>query len=101
MPESAFGKFVEFESILVHLATNFQNIIFDHLPEGLRSAMYSYLDKNSTSERKSDMTDEQFYYKTRKNAIGPYKKDTWELPEDKKQRLHLHWKSNSENCLFI
>jgi fructose/tagatose bisphosphate aldolase len=87
LPESAFGKFVESEAIEVHLATNFQNIIFDRLPEGLRSAMYSYLDKNSATERKSEMTDEQFYYKTRKNAIGPFKKDTWELPEDKKAEI--------------
>ena len=39
LPENAFGKFVESEAIEVHLATNFQNIIFDHLPEGLRTEM--------------------------------------------------------------
>ena len=31
LPESAFGKFVESEAVEVHLATNFQNIIFDRL----------------------------------------------------------------------
>jgi fructose/tagatose bisphosphate aldolase len=87
LPENAFGKFVESEAIEVHLATNFQNIIFDHLPEGLRTEIYSFLDKNNALERKSDMTDEQFYYKTRKNAIGPYKKETWELPAEKKAEI--------------
>jgi fructose/tagatose bisphosphate aldolase len=87
LPESAFGKFVESEAIEVHLATNFQNMIFDRLPEGLRTEIYSFLDKNSASERKSDMTDEQFYYKTRKNSIGPYKKATWELPTEKKAEI--------------
>jgi hypothetical protein len=89
LPESAFGKFVESEAVEVHLATNFQNMIFDRLPDGLRSDIYAHLDKNSASERKPDMTDEQFYYKTRKNAIGPFKKQTWELSSDIKGEISL------------
>jgi fructose/tagatose bisphosphate aldolase len=87
LPDNAFGKFVESEAVEVHLATNFQNIVFDHLPESLRSEIYAYLDKNSASERKPDMTDEQFYYKTRKNAIGPFKAKTWNLPADVKNAI--------------
>jgi fructose-bisphosphate aldolase class II len=87
LPENAFGKFVESEAVEVHLATNFQNMVFDRLPDQLKSEMYSYLDKNSASERKPDMTDEQFYYKTRKNAIGPYKAKTWQLPADIKKEI--------------
>ena len=89
LPESAFGKFVESEAVEVHLATNFQNMIYDRLPDDLRSEIYSYLDKNNSSERKADMTDEQFYYKTRKNAIGPFKNQTWKLPSDKKAEIVL------------
>jgi fructose/tagatose bisphosphate aldolase len=85
LPENAFGKFVESEAAEVHLATNFQNMIFDRLPEGLRSEIYAYLDKNFAAERKSDMTDEQFYYKTRKNAIGAFKAPTWRLPKATKK----------------
>ncbi len=88
LPESAFGKFVESEAAEVHLATNFQNIIFDRLPDGLKSEIYAYLDKTSATERKPGMTDEQFYYKTRKNAIGPFKAQTWHLPSDKKKELN-------------
>lgn len=80
LPESAFSKFVESEAVEVHLATNFQNIIFDHLPSDLKSEMYAYLDKNHVSERKPQMTDEQFYYKTRKYSIGPFKEHAWKLP---------------------
>ena len=87
LPENAFGKFVESEAIEVHLATNFQNMIFDRLPGELRSEMYAYLDKNSAGERKPDMTDEQFYYKTRKNAVGPFKKQTWTLPTAKREQI--------------
>ncbi len=89
LPESAFGKFVESEAAEVHLATNFQNIIFDHLPVELKSEMYDYLNINNASERKSDMTDEQFYYKTRKNAIGLFKGKTWQIPSDKKAEISL------------
>jgi fructose/tagatose bisphosphate aldolase len=87
LPESAFGKFVESEAVEVHLATNFQNMVYDRLPEELRSEMYAYLEKNSASERKPNMTDEQFYYKTRKNAIGPFKDNTWKLSADKKKEI--------------
>jgi fructose/tagatose bisphosphate aldolase len=82
LPEDAFGKFVESEALEVHLATNFQNIIYDHLPSELRDEMYAHISRNHASERKQDMTDEQFYYKTRKYAIGPFKKDTWHLSEN-------------------
>jgi hypothetical protein len=87
LPESAFGKFVESEAVEVHLATNFQNMIYDRLPEGLRLEIYTYLDKNFASERKPEMTSEQFYYKTRKNAIGAFKASTWRLPEAKKKEI--------------
>jgi fructose/tagatose bisphosphate aldolase len=87
LPESAFGKFVESEAVEVHLATNFQNLIYERLPEGLRSEIYAYLDKNFASDRKPDMTGEQFYYKTRKNAIGAFKASTWHLPDATKKEI--------------
>ncbi len=87
LPEDAFGKFVESEAIEVHLATNFQNMVYDRLPVDLKNEMYAFLEKNSASERKPGMTDEQFYYKTRKNAIGPFKAQTWRLPSETKQLI--------------
>jgi fructose/tagatose bisphosphate aldolase len=87
LPESAFGKFVEAEAVEVHLATNFQNMIFDRLPDELRSEIYAYLDKTNASERKPDMTDEQFYYKMRKNAVGPFKAQTWKLAPETKESI--------------
>jgi fructose/tagatose bisphosphate aldolase len=87
LPESAFGKFVESEAVEVHLATNFQNMIFDRLPDDLRTEMYAYLDKNLAGDRKPEMTDEQFYYKTRKNAIGQFKAQTWNLPSKIKDQI--------------
>jgi fructose/tagatose bisphosphate aldolase len=87
LPETAFGKFVDSEAVEVHLATNFQNMVYDRLPDDLRTEMYAYLKKNHASERKTDMTDEQFYYKTRKYAIGPFKEMTWRLAPGVKNEI--------------
>ena len=44
--------------------------------------MYAWLDANAQSEKKDGDTAEQFYYKARKKAIGPFKKECWGLPAD-------------------
>ena len=51
-------------------------------PRDLRERIRSWLDENAADERKSGDTDEQFYYKARKKAIGPFKRELWALPED-------------------
>jgi fructose/tagatose bisphosphate aldolase len=91
LPEHAFGKFVEAQACEVHLATNFQNMLFDRLPDDLRGDMYAFLDQKFGRDRKPDMTDEQFYYKTRKNAIGPFKSDLWNMSGDKKVEIQSAW----------
>ena len=35
--------------------------------------------QNALDERKSDQTDQQFVYTTRKKAIGPFKRQLWDL----------------------
>lgn len=93
LPENAFRKFPEAQACEVHLATNFQNMLFDRLPTTLRQEIYAFLDEKSASERKPGMTDEQFYYKTRKNAIGPFKSALWNLPEAKKEEIRSAWEN--------
>jgi fructose/tagatose bisphosphate aldolase len=89
LPQEAFGMFSQAGAAEVHLATGFQNITMDskHFPKDLRDRMYAYLAKNHANERKAGETDEQFYYKTRKRAWGPFKKETWDIPEAKKQAI--------------
>ena len=93
LPEDAFGKFVETETCEIHLATGFMNMFFDRLPEALRNEMYAYLREKQASERKSDMTDEQFYYKVRKNAVGPFKAQSWMLPASVKEQISKDWET--------
>ena len=91
LPETAFSKFPEYETLEVHLATNFQNILYDEMPADLKSEIYAYLDKNHAHERKSDQTEEQFYYKTRKRALGEFKKKIWSISPDQLAKVNAAW----------
>ena len=84
LPSNAFGNFPRAETAEIHLATNFQNIVFDHpkLPAELRRRLKQWVNDNAAGERKAGDSEEQFYYKTRKKAIGPFKREFWSLPED-------------------
>lgn len=93
LPQDAFGKFVEAEAVEVHLATNFQNMFFDFAPKSLIEKMYKDLDENNQHERKADMTDDQFYYKTRKRALGKFKNDILLLPAEDKATIAEAWEA--------
>jgi fructose/tagatose bisphosphate aldolase len=84
LPPEAFVEFPKHGAAEVHLATEFQNLVLDHadFPRPLQSEMYAWLEENCAAERKAGMTDEQFHYKTRKKAWGPFKARTWDLPEE-------------------
>ncbi len=84
LPSNAFGHFPRIETAEIHLATNFQNIVFDHpkLPTELRARLRRWVDEHAAGERKSGDTAEQFYYKARKKAIGPFKREFWSLSEE-------------------
>lgn len=87
LPEEAFDKFPERGAVEVHLATAFQNIIYELLPAGFRDEIYAYLARHHQDERKSGMTDSQFYYTTRKRGFGPFKAAFWNLPESTKATI--------------
>ena len=83
LPAEAFVRFPEVEAAEIHLATAFQSLLFDHeaTPAAFKAKIYDWLRENAAGERKAGETDEQFFYKTRKKALGPFKKDWWSLPE--------------------
>ncbi len=91
LPEAAFRKFADAAACEVHLATNFQNMLYDRLPAGLRAEMYAWLRVNAADERKAKDTEEQFLYKTRKKAIGPFKSQLWGLPADVQGEVEAAW----------
>lgn len=84
LPEDAFHMFPETGTSEVHLATGFQNMIYDsaHLPAGFRDEVYAYIKTEFTKEHKEGQTEEQFIYNTRKKGFGAIKKKWWDLSED-------------------
>jgi len=84
LPDEAFNQFVQNEAAEVHLATGFQNIVYDHevMPAELREKIYDHIRTAHAKERKEGQTEEQFIYKTRKKGLGPFKAELWGLGED-------------------
>lgn len=84
LPPDAFGNFPACEAVEIHLATNFQTIVFDHprLPAELRREINEWVKVECKDEWKKGDTEEQFIYKSRKKAIGPFKRRLWDLPAD-------------------
>jgi hypothetical protein len=84
LPADLFDRFPALGACEIHLATEFQNMLFDHpaFPADLKRGIYERLGTVAADERKATDTDEQFFYKTRKKALGLYKRDLWGLPAE-------------------
>lgn len=89
LPEEAFHMFPETGTSEVHLATGFQNIIYDskELPPGFREEVYNFIKQEHAKEWKEGQTEEQFIYSTRKKGFGPLKKKWWDLPSNVKEPI--------------
>src|SRR6476646_5792989 len=82
LPAEFFGHFPDHDCAEIHLATEFQNMVYDHpsLPLPLKREIERLTFRNKSGERKKTETDSQFLYKARKFAIGPFKEQFWNLP---------------------
>lgn len=90
LPDEMFHRFPECGAVEVHLATGFQNLIYDHpaFPERFKAHVYEHLASAFAKERKEGESDEQFYYKTRKKSFGgALKREWWSLPTPVRQEL--------------
>jgi fructose/tagatose bisphosphate aldolase len=83
LPDELFHRFPAAETAEIHLATGFQNLLYEHpaFPSELHREIEAWCHANALDERKPDQTDEQFVYTTRKKAIGPFKRQLWDLPK--------------------
>ena len=81
LPPAAFDAFPKAGACEIHLATDFQNMVYEHVtfPAELREQMYAWTREHAAEERKPTDTEHQFLYKGRKKAIGPFKKQLWGL----------------------
>ena len=81
LPDELFHHFPAIETAEIHLATGFQNALYDHpaFPAALMAEILGWCGANAADERKVGQTEDQFLYTTRKKAIGPFKRQLWEL----------------------
>ena len=81
LPDELFHRFPAVETAEIHLATGFQNTLYEHraFPAELHRAIEAWTFANAADERKEGQTDQQFVYTTRKKAIGPFKRELWDL----------------------
>ncbi len=83
LPDELFHRFPQVETAEIHLATGFQNLLYDHpaFPADLKREIEAWCVENLADERKPGEADDVFLYKTRKKALGPFKRQLWELPQ--------------------
>lgn len=95
LPDTAFDNFVASNTLEVHLATQLQNIVYDNLPGSIAKKLSDWTLEQKPSEVTGD-TNEQFIYKNRKRALGPFKKLLWDMRPAEKEKItkkleeHLH-----------
>ncbi len=84
LPDEMFDLFPAANTLEVHLATGYQNTIYDsvHFPKDLLNKMHTYITERYSDEKKDSDTQEQFIYKTRKKGFGGIKAETWHLPDE-------------------
>ncbi|MEO8438293.1 MAG: class II fructose-bisphosphate aldolase [Chloroflexota bacterium] len=81
LPDELFHRFPAVETAEIHLATGFQNTLYEHpaFPASLHREIEAWCFADASDERKPGQTDQQFVYTTRKKALGPFKRQLWEL----------------------
>jgi hypothetical protein len=84
-----FGHFPDSDCAEIHLATEFQNMVYEHpsLPYPLRLAVERWVFENMAGQKKPGETQSQFLYKNRKQAIGPFKEQFWNLPAGTREAI--------------
>jgi fructose/tagatose bisphosphate aldolase len=89
LPADAFDAFPRVGACEIHLATDFQNMVYEHpqFPADLKNEMYAWIREHALDERKPADTEEQFIYKARKNAIGPFKLRMWSISDAGRQAI--------------
>ncbi len=58
--------------------------------------MRAYANREFAAERIDGETDAQFFYKTRKQLWGPFKRQTWDLPAEVRAELNASLQSKFE-----
>jgi fructose-bisphosphate aldolase class II len=86
LTEAALAHFPEAGIPEVHLTSSFQDLLFDLMPQPLKARIYTWLGQRAQDERLPGDSDDQVYERTRKWALGAFKRELWDLQEPAKER---------------
>jgi hypothetical protein len=83
LPDEMFDIFPKQQTLEIHLATGFQNIIFEsrHFPDELRDKIYTGLFTKYGSYKKENESQLQFYCRYREKAFVDFKRDLWDMED--------------------
>lgn len=84
LPEEMFGQFPRNDCVEIHLATGFQQAIFDHprFPKELREEQARWIEANRPPEWRAEATPAQNFEKCVKRTWGPLGKRVADLPRE-------------------
>jgi len=84
LPDESFDMFPQVGTAEVHLATGFQNLIYDspYFPKELLDKIYRGLSERYINEKEPGDTEAQFLYRARKKAFGLFREEMWNLPQE-------------------
>ena len=93
LPEDYFNRFPAIETAEIHLATGYQNMLYDspNFPADLLGEMNRYIIEKWGGAAAAGRTDAQVIYQERKRAIGPFKQQLWGLEESTAAKLRAEW----------
>jgi len=89
LDENFFKKIPKTGVCEIHLATGFQNLIFDsnYFPNTLRQKIYDWLKDKFKKEMREYKSEKQFFYEFRKYSLTRFKKDIWNIKEEDKKKI--------------
>jgi fructose/tagatose bisphosphate aldolase len=84
LPEEMFGEFPKNNCVEIHLATGFQQAIFNHprFPEKLREKQVRWIEENRPPGWRADATPAQNFETCVKRTWGPMKNEFADLPRE-------------------
>ena len=89
LPANSSATFADHDCAEIHLATEFQNMVFDHpaFPLPLKRAMERWLSSTPPIRRRRAKRRTSSSTGTRKQAVGPFKEQVWNLPPGTREAI--------------
>ena len=87
LPESSFTEFPANEAVEIHLATQFQRMVFDHEKFPYKGDLVEWVKREQPKEWKAEQTEAQNIEKSIKRTWAPFKEQVWGMSSDTKAEI--------------